>query len=114
MPSRYEPCGLPQMEVLRFGTLPIVRSTGGLKDSITHLDVENNAGNGFVFKIADKAGLEFGIKEALNFYELPHDKRIKQMQRIMSESKRKFNLQNTAEKYLQIYEKLIKEKKDGK
>ena len=114
MPSRYEPCGLPQMEVLRFGTLPIVRSTGGLKDSITHLDVENNAGNGFVFKIADKAGLEFGIKEALKFYELPHDKRIKQMQRIMSESKRKFNLQNTAEKYLQIYEKLIKEKQDGK
>ena len=114
MPSRYEPCGLPQMEVLRFGTLPIVRSTGGLKDTITQLDVENNIGNGFVFKIADKAGLEFGIKESLKFYKLPLEKRIKQMQRIMSESKRQFNLKNTAEKYIQIYDKLIKEKRDRK
>ncbi len=114
MPSRYEPCGLPQMEALRFGTLPIVRSTGGLKDTITHLDVKNNMGNGFVFKIADKTGLEFGIKEALKFYKLPIEIRIKQMQRIMSESKRKFNLKNTADKYMQVYDKLIKEKRDGK
>lgn len=114
MPSRYEPCGLPQMEVLRFGTLPIVRSTGGLKDTISQLNVENNIGNGFVFKIADKAGLEFGIKEALKFYKLPLTIRIKQMQRIMSESKRQFNLKNTAGKYMKIYDKLIKEKRDGK
>ncbi len=111
MPSRYEPCGLPQMEVLRFGTLPVVRSTGGLSDTISHLDVENNSGNGFVFKIADKAGLEYGIKEALKFYKLPIITKIKQMQRIMSESKRKFNLKNTAENYLHIYDKLIKEKR---
>lgn len=114
MPSRYEPCGLPQMEVLRFGTLPIVRSTGGLKDTITHLDVEKNTGNGFVFKIADKAGLEFGITEALEFYQLPFEERLQQQQRIMSESKRKFNLKNTADKYLQIYDKLIKAKRDKK
>ena len=54
MPSRYEPCGLPQMEVLRFGTLPIVRSTGGLKDTISQLDVEKNIGNGFIFRIESK------------------------------------------------------------
>jgi len=112
MPSRYEPCGLPQMEALRFGTLPIVRATGGLKDSISHLDAEKNTGNGFVFLMADKAGLEFGIKEALKFYGLDIDERIKQMQRIMSESKRKFNLRTTAEKYMEIYDKLIKEKMD--
>ncbi|MCF7857724.1 MAG: glycogen/starch synthase [Candidatus Cloacimonetes bacterium] len=114
MPSRYEPCGLPQMEALRFGTLPVVRSTGGLKDTIFQLDVEKHTGNGFTFKIADRAGLEYGIKEALKFYKLPETTRIKQLQRIMSESKRKFNLKHTAEKYIKIYDKLIKESKDNK
>jgi ADP-glucose type glycogen/starch synthase len=110
MPSRYEPCGLPQMEAPRFGTLPVVRSTGGLKDTITHLSVENNVGNGFCFLIADKSGLEFGIKEALKFYSLPPEIKEKQLQRIMSEAKRKFNLKNTAEKYMQVYDILLKEK----
>ncbi len=58
--------------------------------------------------------MEYGIKEALKFYKLPLETRIKQMQRIMSESKRQFNLKNTAKKYMQIYDKLIKEKQDGK
>ncbi len=110
MPSRYEPCGLPQMEVLRFGTLPIVHSTGGLKDTISQIDEQKNEGNGFVFYIADKSGLEFGIKSALNFYKLPINRKLTQLQRIMSESKRKFNLKNTAEKYMALYKKMIKEK----
>ncbi|MCF7792513.1 MAG: glycogen/starch synthase [Candidatus Cloacimonetes bacterium] len=114
MPSRYEPCGLPQMEAPRFGTLPIVRSTGGLKDTVEHLDVVNNTGNGFSFLIADKEGLEFGIREAMNFYALPTELKEKQLQRIMSESKRRFNLKNTAENYMQIYHKLIREKRDGR
>jgi starch synthase len=111
MPSRYEPCGLPQMEAPRFGTLPIVRATGGLKDTIDHLDIKNNSGNGFVFNIADKAGLEFGINEAINFYSQPMEVKKPILQRIMSESKRRFNLKNTASKYMEIYQALIEEKK---
>ncbi len=110
MPSRYEPCGLPQMEALRFGTLPIVRATGGLKDTITQLDVENDNGNGFVFRMADKAGLDYGIGEAMKFYQLDPQTKEHQLQRVMSESKRRFNLKNTAEKYMQIYRKLLEEK----
>lgn len=110
MPSRYEPCGLPQMEALRFGTLPIVRATGGLKDTIRHLDLEKNTGNGFSFLIADKAGLEYGIREAMQFYQLPPELKEKQLQRIMSESKRKFNLKKTAEKYMNIYDLLLSER----
>jgi len=108
MPSRYEPCGLPQMEVPRFGTLPIVRATGGLKDTVEHLDVKKNKGNGFIFVMLDKTGIEFGIKEALKFYELPVKTREKQIQRIMSQSKRMFNMEKTAGEYMKIYEKLIK------
>jgi starch synthase/alpha-amylase len=110
MPSRYEPCGLPQMEVLRFGTLPIVRSTGGLKDTISSLDIKHSEGNGFVFLMADKEGLEYGISEALQFYKQPKDLKINELRRIMSSSKRQFNLKNTAKQYMKIYDKLINEK----
>ncbi|HHE38831.1 MAG TPA: glycogen synthase [Candidatus Cloacimonetes bacterium] len=107
MPSRYEPCGLPQMEVPRFGTLPIVRATGGLKDTIEHLDVKKNKGNGFVFVMLDKTGIEFGIKEALKFYEQPFAIRMKQIRRIMSQSRRMFNMEKTAGEYMKIYEKML-------
>ena len=114
MPSKYEPCGLPQMETPRLGTLPIVRATGGLKDTVEHLNISKNTGNGFVFEICDKAGLEFGIKEAIKFYNSSFEVREKTIQRIMSESKRKFNLKNTAQKYIEIYDILIKEKEANK
>ena len=113
MPSRYEPCGLPQMEVLRFGTLPVVRSTGGLKDTIQQLNVTENIGNGFSFVFADREGLDYGIQEAMEFYKLPRDVKEKQLQRVMSDAKRRFNLQKTAEKYMNIYQQLIREKQDG-
>ena len=112
MPSRYEPCGLPQMEALRFGTLPIVRSTGGLKDTVHQLDIEKNTGNGFTFMIADKAGLEYGILKAIEFYNLDEMKKKTQIERIMKSAKKDFNLKNTAEKYINIYQQLIKEKRD--
>ena len=114
MPSRYEPCGLPQMEALRFGTLPVVRATGGLKDTISQMDITANTGNGFTFMIGDRPGLEFGIAEAVKFYKQPTAVKTPHLQRVMSEAKRKFNLQQTAEQYMKIYELLIKEKVDGK
>jgi ADP-glucose type glycogen/starch synthase len=107
MPSRYEPCGLPQMEAPRFGTLPVVRSTGGLKDTIKHLDVEKNTGNGFVFSMPDKAGLEYGIREAIQFYKLPFEIKKHHIQRIISHAKRTFNMGNTANKYMEVYEKIL-------
>jgi len=110
MPSRYEPCGLPQMEVLRFGTFPVVRATGGLKDTITQLDIDKNIGNGFVFHIADKAGLDYGFQQAIKFYYLPFEVRLKHMKRIIIEGNEKFSLKRTAEKYMQIYDKLLSEK----
>ena len=68
IPSRYEPCGLTQLYALRYGTVPVVRSTGGLKDSVEHFDPESGRGNGVVFEHADVGGLVWGLETALNWY----------------------------------------------
>ena len=50
MPSLYEPCGLNQMFSLKYGTIPVVRAVGGLKDTVQDYDAENQTGTGFVFQ----------------------------------------------------------------
>jgi len=49
MPSRFEPCGLTQMYALKYGTAPLARATGGLKDTVSDFDPQQGAGNGFMF-----------------------------------------------------------------
>jgi starch synthase len=49
MPSRFEPCGLTQMYALKYGTAPLVRATGGLKDTVAEFDLDCGTGNGFMF-----------------------------------------------------------------
>ncbi|HQP47777.1 MAG TPA: glycogen synthase GlgA [Spirochaetota bacterium] len=53
MPSRYEPCGLNQMYSLKYGTIPVVRATGGLDDTVTQWDAEAGTGNGFKFSLLE-------------------------------------------------------------
>ena len=53
IPSRFEPCGLTQMYSMRYGTVPIVRSTGGLADTVQHFDLRRKQGTGFVFEHED-------------------------------------------------------------
>ena len=107
MPSRFEPCGLPQMIAPIYGSLPVAHDTGGIRDTIVHLDVENNRGNGFLFKNFDSNGLYWAIAQAMNFYNLPAKKKSKQIQRIMKESVAAFNHANTARRYIELYEKML-------
>ena len=68
MPSRYEPCGLNQMYSLRYGTIPIVRNTGGLADSVRHFDPGTGEGTGCVFNDYDTAAVNWAIGTTLSWY----------------------------------------------
>jgi starch synthase len=68
MPSRFEPCGLTQMYSLRYGTVPIVRATGGLVDTVEPWDPATRQGTGFRFDHPDGTGLMWAIDEALAAY----------------------------------------------
>ncbi len=68
MPSRYEPCGLNQIYSLRYGTVPIVRATGGLDDTIESFDLEHGTGTGFKFTEYTGAALLYTIRQALHHY----------------------------------------------
>ena len=68
MPSRFEPCGLSQMIALRYGTVPIVRETGGLRDTVLSYNEANGAGNGFSFFNYNAHDMLFTIRRALNYY----------------------------------------------
>ncbi|MDA8017349.1 MAG: glycogen synthase [Thermoanaerobaculia bacterium] len=69
MPSRFEPCGLNQMYSLKYGTVPIVRRTGGLADTVQLWNPETGDGNGFVFDHFSAAGLTWGLKAALTTWK---------------------------------------------
>jgi starch synthase len=107
MPSRYEPCGLPQMTGPRFGSLPIVRATGGLKDTISPLDESYGTGNGFVFGMHAPGALSGAIGSAMRFHGEPEDVRRATLQRVMRESLERFTLANTAREYIEVYEQML-------
>ena len=69
MPSRFEPCGLGQMIALRYGTVPVVRCTGGLADTVFEYNDESQEGNGFLFLPYQPSAFLAAIRRALSFYE---------------------------------------------
>jgi ADP-glucose type glycogen/starch synthase len=108
MPSRFEPCGLPQMISAIYGSLPVAHDTGGIHDTITHLDAYKNSGNGFLFDYYDARGLRWAIDEAMKFYRQPPEARRAQVARVMQESAATFNHSVCAQHYFDIYESMLK------
>jgi starch synthase len=99
IPSRYEPCGLTQMYALKYGTVPVVRATGGLNDTIQQYDDQKMKGNGFKFVPYDSTALFDAIKLAVRSYK---DK--KAWKRLMANGmKSDFSWDRSAERYLGIY-----------
>jgi starch synthase len=106
MPSRYEPCGLNQMYSLRYGTVPVVRRTGGLADSVEHFDPASGAGTGVVFNDFDVPALEWALNTALDWYAEPT-----QWRRIMRNGMAQdFSWKRQSEQYLEIYQRLSNRK----
>jgi starch synthase len=102
MPSLYEPCGLNQMYSLRYGTVPIVRRTGGLADSVQHFDPTTGQGTGVVFNDFDAGGLRWAITTALEWYSWPSVWR-RLVRNGMAEN---FSWEVSAGKYEELYRRL--------
>jgi len=107
MPSRFEPCGLPQMIAPIYGALPVAHDTGGIHDTIRHLDPTRDRGNGFLFETYDSQGLQWAIGEAMRFYAMADDVRRRQVLRVMRESFASFTYDKTARNYIALYEKML-------
>ena len=107
MPSQYEPCGLNQMYSLRYGTVPIVRATGGLYDTITPFNPTKGKGVGFRFTNYKPESFWDATKKALDLFSQPET-----WHQIMKNGMAiDFSWQSSAQKYLELYEKTVAEKK---
>lgn len=102
MPSRVEPCGLNQMYALRYGTIPIVRSTGGLIDTVT--DVKYKNGNGIRFAEANSLSITKAITRAINLYN-NKDRMTKTISHAFDSD---FSWDASADNYINLYQELIK------
>ncbi|MFC1688005.1 glycogen synthase [Patescibacteria group bacterium] len=102
MPSKFEPCGLGQMIAMKYGTVPIVRATGGLKDTVQQIDPNTGDGEGFVFQQSQSSELLVAIQNALSLYK---DKKLWHtvVQHVMQND---FSWTQSAKEYIKLYEQL--------
>ena len=103
MPSKSEPCGLSQMIACRYGTVPVVRETGGLKDSIT--DCGDGQGLGFTFKTYNANDMLYAIRRSLGAYANKTDWPVL-VRRSMEAD---FSWGRSANEYIKLYKALMKE-----
>ena len=101
MPSVYEPCGLGQMFAMRYGTIPVVRKTGGLADTVRHFGPESLDGNGFLFEDFVASGLMWALNQALAYYKTPHWPLI-----IKNAMAGDFSWDKSARAYVELYKEL--------
>jgi starch synthase len=101
MPSRYEPCGLNQIYSLKYGTVPVVRATGGLDDTIDQFDPATGRGTGFKFQAYDGSALLECVRQAISVYrnEPAVWRRIQ-----LNGMAQDFSWQASAKEYVKLYE----------
>ena len=107
MPSKYEPCGLNQIYSLKYGTIPLVRATGGLDDTIVNYSPTTRRGNGFKFTRYDAKEFLDHIKSAIGFYSQPEHWRQLIRNAMMSD----FSWKRSAAAYLQLYRRALEKKR---
>ena len=103
MPSRFEPCGLSQMMAMRYGTVPIVHETGGLKDSVRPFRYFDGVGDGFAFSPYNSTELALAIRQALKVYFADHETFQLIRRRCMEKD---FSWTKSAERYERMYSEI--------
>jgi len=103
MPSRYEPSGLNQLYSMKYGTIPIARATGGLKDSVEEYDPARGTGVGFLFERYDGGALLDAVDRALRLYHSRGDW-TKLMRNAMAAD---FSWDRSAREYVRVYQKVL-------
>jgi starch synthase len=103
MPSRFEPCGLNQMYSMRYGTVPVVRATGGLEDTVTDYNESTGTGTGFTFKEYTSAALLGAIQRARTAFANPSI--WKKLQ--LAGMRQDFSWDRSAREYVKLYERAI-------
>lgn len=103
VPSQFEPCGLTQLNAMHYGTVPIVRETGGLKDTVDPYQAEDNSGNGFTFDNYDSSLLLDAMTRARDFYL---NERARWDEMVERDMQKDVSWENSAIQYKELYEKL--------
>jgi starch synthase len=103
MPSRYEPGGLTQLYGFKYGTIPVVRATGGLKDTVSPFSAGRGTGNGFVFSAFERQGLLRAVDRALSAYRRP-EAWAHLVQNAMAAD---YSWERSARGYLDVYRKAL-------
>ncbi|NIO04421.1 MAG: glycogen synthase GlgA [Proteobacteria bacterium] len=104
IPSRYEPCGLTQMYALKYGTVPVVRATGGLEDTIVTFDPRRGTGNGFKFRDYDPDAFLGAIRKAVEYFQ--DSKRWEKV--VTNAMGADFSWDRSARAYLDLYKSLLR------
>jgi len=109
MPSRYEPCGLNQMYSLAYGTIPVVRATGGLDDTIVQFDPETGTGNGFRFEETSAGAFLQTIRQGVALFR----ERVQWNRLVTNAMVANFTWDRSAEEYEQVYRRAVAQRRKG-
>ena len=103
MPSRFEPCGIGQMIALKYGTIPLVRQTGGLNDTIQAFNISSQKGNGFKF-------YNYDYKELIHMTKISYDLFLYHKdiwyKLILNAMKSEYSIEKTARGYIYLYKSM--------
>jgi starch synthase len=105
IPSRYEPCGLTQMIAMRYGSVPLVRATGGLKDTVISY-AQNDVGTGFLFEEPIPSAMVDALRTAFDVFTNKEAWTTLQQRGMLSD----FSWRRSAERYVDLYQQAIQEK----
>lgn len=110
MPSRFEPCGLGQLIAMRYGSVPIVRSVGGLADTVQEYDPNTGSGNGFTFTNYDSWEFFAAIVRAIELYRFKDAWRVLQQRCMIAD----YSWQASARRYVEVYRQAMEFHHSGK